>query len=185
MISNPANKWDKGLQMACQGGHIEIAKIMISNDGNIETGLITACYSGNIETAKLMVAHGVDLRIGLIYACRMGNIDMVKMMISNITDDRSSISFCRGLYDACQSNCVDIVQLLIDNGVCYIDFYDSEHLTDIVWDYLIKRNVRTIYEFGRNERNDRIDNMKVEMTNISYILKDKLIPELGNIIMEY
>ena len=80
--------WSNGVYGACQGGNIDLAKLMIEKD---------KCYC--------------RLGLGLRYACESGNIDIVKLMIEKGADDW----FC-GLENACKGGHIEICKFLIEKG---------------------------------------------------------------------
>jgi hypothetical protein len=61
------NFWNMGLIGACEGGHIELIKLMIENGAaNYNDGLFSACRGGQLCAAKYMVSLGADnLKKGL------------------------------------------------------------------------------------------------------------------------
>ena len=75
--------WNWGLSNACQGGNLDIVKLMIEKGANWwDSGFSNACRYGHMECVKLMIKKGADYwNIGLHYACKYGHIDIVKLMI--------------------------------------------------------------------------------------------------------
>ena len=61
MISKGADDWNMGLYDACQGGHLELAKLMISNGANDwHNGFRGACRADHLELIQLMVSKGIS-----------------------------------------------------------------------------------------------------------------------------
>ena len=76
-------EWEWGLHGACQGGHLDIVKLMIEKGSNDwEWALLYACIGGHIDMVKLMIEKGAgNWNGGLKYACCGGHMEIVKLMI--------------------------------------------------------------------------------------------------------
>ncbi len=75
--------WEWGLHGACQGGHIEIVKLMIEKGASQwNWALSYACVGGHMDIVKLMIDLGGDnWNWGLRRACTGGHIDIIKFLI--------------------------------------------------------------------------------------------------------
>ena len=62
--SNGVMDWNRGLCRACEGGNMEIVKLMIEKGANAwDRGLIWACDRGHMEIVKLMIEKGATDRV--------------------------------------------------------------------------------------------------------------------------
>jgi hypothetical protein len=88
-------KWiDHGLEGACEGGHEDLAKLMlIKGARGYEYGLYGACKGGHKNLAELMIVRNADrVNMGLMNpnhvnrclyaACKRGHKDLAKLMIA-------------------------------------------------------------------------------------------------------
>lgn len=93
MIDRGANDWNGGLNGACEGGHLELVKIILSKNNR-------ACTWWDYSLYK---------------ACIGGNIHIVKLMINpEITGDNGARDWNWGLYGACKFNHQNVAELMIN-----------------------------------------------------------------------
>jgi hypothetical protein len=72
-----------GLNKACRGGNLELAKLMISYGAtNWDDGLEIACEGGYIELVNLIIPNATDWNRGLCGACKGRHIEIIKLMIN-------------------------------------------------------------------------------------------------------
>jgi ankyrin repeat protein len=120
----------KPLHWAAQGGHLEVAKLLISRGAKVdsrnvanETPLIYAVAYGHKALVELLVAKGADVNAEtehgtvLSTAVRRGQAELAKYLISKGAD----ATFAKKnnwtiLHDAAWSAKKDCIQLLLDNG---------------------------------------------------------------------
>ena len=118
MISYGANDRNTGLRGACGGGHLELTNLMISygaNDWN--GGLYLACVGGYLELANLMISHGAsDRNWGLEGACKGGHLEIAQLMISHGANNWNN-----GLIYACIEGHLELVKLMISKGATNLD----------------------------------------------------------------
>ncbi len=109
MIEKGANNWNWGLYGACRGGHMEIVKFMIEKGAdNWNWGLC----GGHMEIVKLMIEKGANgWNVGLFRTCRSGHMEIVKLMI-----EKGANNWNWGLEGACFGGHMEIVKLMIEKG---------------------------------------------------------------------
>ena len=80
--TNVKNK-NYGLRGACEGGHMELAQLMIKMGAdNWNWGLRGACKCGHMNIVQLMIKMGAnDWDEGLWNACDGGHMELVQLMI--------------------------------------------------------------------------------------------------------
>lgn len=83
--------WELALSNACQGGHMDIVKLVISQTccarqtlNYWNSGFKSACYGGHMNIVKFILTKGAnDWNGGLIMASGGGHMEIVQFMISN------------------------------------------------------------------------------------------------------
>ena len=91
-LAEPAREWDYGMGWACNGGHLEIVKLMIEKGAtDWDYGMANACKRGHLEIVKFMIEKGAcDWNRGMANACSGGSLqsnstkpylEIVKLMI--------------------------------------------------------------------------------------------------------
>ena len=114
------------LELACQGGSLELTRLMIDHGANNwNYSLYGACYGGSLELTRLMIDHGANnWNYGLYGACRGGNLELAQLMIDNGATDWNW-----GLRGACHSGSLELARLMIDHGAtqCSCGKPISEH----------------------------------------------------------
>ncbi len=128
-----------GVWGACEGGYIEIVKLLIekleklekevielykngyTKDGYtkftkivgeylyLNIGLNYAVEGGHIDIVKFIIEKGAKLE--LYRACKRGNMNIVNLMIEKGTNDWNG-----GLYGACKGGHIELVNLMIKKG---------------------------------------------------------------------
>ncbi|XP_067678535.1 ankyrin repeat domain-containing protein 50-like [Haliotis asinina] len=132
-VSLADNKGDNILHYACQGGHTETVKYILSqNMSDINSRgfqkmspLMRAALMGHREVMKLLASKGADvlqLDLGgdniLHYACRGGHIETVEYILSQNMLDINSRG-CRKMtpvMSAGQEGHKEVVELLVENN---------------------------------------------------------------------
>lgn len=133
---NIFNSLNNGLYGACNGGHIEIVKFLISKgvtDWN--GGSLGACCSEggdmckNVVIIMLMIAFGAsNFEMILKYACSRGYIELAQLAILN-----GAVNFKGGLVTACKNGNAEMVRLMIKHGSGNITrTYLNEGLQEVV-----------------------------------------------------
>lgn len=133
--------WASGLEGACAGGHTDLVYFMIEkiiktyNESLVyrafsdcsdpkqlgewdkpladywDAGLTGACRGGHKQLAKLMIGLGAtDRTTGIISACIGNQKEMIEFMLS------LNLDLDVGLYGACYSGNMDLVELMIKKG---------------------------------------------------------------------
>jgi hypothetical protein len=110
--------FDQGLRSACEGGHLELANLMIKHGANdFDRGLRGACEKGHLKLVNLMIKHGAnDFNRGLYDACEGGHLELANLMIKHGAND-----FSGGLYYACEGGHLELVNLMIKHGATTCD----------------------------------------------------------------
>jgi hypothetical protein len=117
-----------GLGGACQGGHKELALLVVqrieSFGGiiNFDRGLAGACFGGHKELALLMIEKGAtDFERGLISACQANHKELVELMIQKMKSS-GNINFDRGLEASCMHGHKELALLMIENGATNLNW---------------------------------------------------------------
>ena len=106
------------LKEYCKNNDVIKIRKLIKMDLNWNWGLYGACDGGHIDIVKLMIEKGADhLNYGLEGACDGGNINIINFMI-----EKGASNWNWGLWRACRNNNVVIIKLMIELGAtkCYI-----------------------------------------------------------------
>jgi ankyrin repeat protein len=127
--------WDRGLVGACEGGHIDLVKLIIEDTNNTDGGAndlqhiiqegindLPNITEEDVNDLQHILQQGInDLRHaaedsntlidGLEYACKGGHMDIVKLLI-----EKGANYWNGGLYAACDYGHMDIAKLMIENG---------------------------------------------------------------------
>lgn len=107
-----------GLIYASKGGHMEIAKLMISMGAeNINEGLYRACKGGHTELVRYLLSvdtFGIDM--ALYGACKKGRATIVQMLI-----DAGATKFAFGLQGACDGGQVEMARLMVERGAQFTE----------------------------------------------------------------
>lgn len=124
------NIWGVGFQGACQGGHTEIAELMMERDEDC----VNCHMYGYNEINESMFEYGFQI------GCYHGHMNIVKLMISKL-DMELEIDFwnlgleyaCEELYEGCKYDAngrIDIINLILSKGST-----TEEHLPKEYTDY--------------------------------------------------
>lgn len=136
MRKRGAHDTNYGLEGACEGGHIDIIKLMITQSPSDtyrvkskimwDWGLRGACKGGHMEIVKLMInpfstdellnlihcisskKGATDWDYGLQGACEGGHIEIAKFMI-----ELGAKNWNMGLYAACRGGHIELVKLMV------------------------------------------------------------------------
>ena len=105
--------WNMGLRGACEGGHVDLIKMMISHGANEwQGGLLHACMGGHAESIQLLIDRGTkEWNYGLFGACEGNKIEPAKLMLSR---GATNADLC---VDLCMITInIDLMMLLIDHS---------------------------------------------------------------------
>ena len=114
-----------GLFKACQEGHIDIVKLLIENNADINaidyqgaTGFYMACQEGHYKIVKHLIYKGVDItqvsskgHTGLSFACAKNHTDIIELLTDKlnrvcIVCDKVSRNRCKNCDTRyCSSEC--------------------------------------------------------------------------------
>ena len=127
------NKWGfTPLLVACQNGHIEVVRWLITSGAEIEatenqgaTPLLLACQNGHIEVVRLLITSGADVRTkdktghdSLFFASQQGHLHVVYYLCSLGADtgaqDETEMTALANV--ANESSNLDIVRCLVGFG---------------------------------------------------------------------
>lgn len=102
IIKTP-NYWNKGLDGAAEGGHLELVQFFIDKGAwDYNTGLIQGAFSGNIEIVQLMIdklkaptwGSYCNWNNALIAAVKSSNIEIVQLIINNAGNKITEWDIC-------------------------------------------------------------------------------------------
>ena len=161
MIMLGAKDWNHALLGACQGGDLQIVKMLINkidNGINMDTHdnrgrnrLYNACKYGHLNVAEYLVNYGDQYGVEHLYAaCRSGDMRIVKFIL----DHGVKINLYWCLFYACKSGNIDIVKLIYGSGtICDSDIFIG--LTGAcrggnveIAKYLVERNAHVLNHPG-------------------------------------
>lgn len=108
--------WNKGLEGACEGGHVELTELIFKHPHSrldINQGLYGACNAGNFEMVEFMIAKkAFDWNGGFDRACRGGHIRIAKLMI--IKGGEAGAFFWEDAFEqACKYNYLELIRLIV------------------------------------------------------------------------
>jgi hypothetical protein len=136
LIKNGNTSWTKGLVGACEGGHLQLAQLMVSKGANYRGpwSFICACRSGNWDLVMYLISLGRDdWELGLYGACFGGHKNLVDFFIS-----KGAIYFDGGLYGACKGGHLHLIKFLIsENKSIYRVMYRKIMYSGIPYGYYI------------------------------------------------
>jgi len=125
---------DKGaslLWIACYGGHIEVARLVLEHGGDVNKAtkegvspLCIACHEGHFDIARLLLENGANVQqtdnygtSQLYFACQQGHVDVARLLLENgAAVDQATNAGHTPLAVARQEGHVDIALLLEDYG---------------------------------------------------------------------
>ena len=139
------------LIIASQLGHIEIVKLLLTNEtinvnlrndfGN--TALILASWNENIEIIKLLLEHEtIDVNLqdkngntALVWASENNNIEIVKLLLTHETI-KVNLQNCYGntvLFDASRKEYIEIVKLLLNAETINVNLQNDRGGTALIY----------------------------------------------------
>ena len=119
LIECGASDWYRGLDYACRGGHLEIAKKIVQikkhypmNISHFNSALSYACQRGNMDVIHWLIQKGAnDWTDGLNSACCCGQVEVAKLML-----EKGGRLQSYGVHNARYYGYDDIIELLIEWG---------------------------------------------------------------------
>ena len=155
---------------ACNNGQYSIVKLLLENGIEIHDNImLTVVAKKYYDIAYLLLENGVNYNNQLLFygACNDGNYDFIKKLLNLGITEKDG-----GLLKACEQGHVDIVELLIENGVnihiendkalivvCSQGFYDIVKLL--------------------------LENTTFEQNSLDLALEHALTSDITNILLEY
>ena len=110
LIRKGANDLNQAFYGACRSGNSSLIEIF--QGASCNKGLDGACYGGHLELAKSMISKGArDYDASLYYASRGGHLVLVELLISTGVCDYNN-----GLYGACCGGHLQLAELMIIKG---------------------------------------------------------------------
>lgn len=112
--------WNCGLEGACQGGHIDLVKLMILKGANrLSMGLYYACLHEHLNVVNFLISEiqsNIDennnhWNCGFAGACNSGNLELVNLMISK----PGKRNWDNGFGIACIKGHINVVHSIISN----------------------------------------------------------------------
>jgi len=126
-----SNQIDLLLFISCKNGYLELVKLLIKNNVNINqkdnfeyTALMYATINGHLEIVKLLLENGVNVNeknnyeyTVLMYATLYAKLEIIKLLIKNgVNINQKNNCGLSSLILASENGHLEIVKLLIDNG---------------------------------------------------------------------
>lgn len=113
--------WNIALKGACEGGHLDIIKFVLSNSSsNVDwkIALKIACKKGSNEIVDLIVSNTptIDWKMGLQGACEGGHIDLARKIRDKVKDIVPE-DLMYAFSEACYLGNVDILRFMVSMGV--------------------------------------------------------------------
>lgn len=103
---------NRGLNGACNGGHLNLIKYMIDHGANdLNSGLWHACQS-NLKIVKYIIDFGVDPFYSFYGACCSGNLEIVKYFIAIVSKQKKIFNYYYYTSQACETSHLEIVKYM-------------------------------------------------------------------------
>jgi hypothetical protein len=135
VIERQPTYWACGVIGACEGGHLEIVKLMISKSQGMHEWdwyIRTAAEHGHYDVVKYLLQVGkfCNVHSSIESACYAGKFDIANLILDNIDvnthfNDRALCSTAEGAGRQRNQSAMDFIQLMIskgatsfDNGLC-------------------------------------------------------------------
>jgi ankyrin repeat protein len=134
-VDAPDKHGQTPLFVACQNGHIDIAKLLVAHRANVNhtradgpTPLHCACWGGHVAVVQwLLLEAGAQLGSGdvaqakptpLMLACERGHAYLVRFLIEQQPDlvKQRLTNGTTAVWIACKAGALDIVQFLCEQG---------------------------------------------------------------------
>lgn len=135
MLANPNTQDKQGrtpLLFACEGGHTEIAQLLIQNGANVNiadkfekiTPLMLACLNGHRGIVQLLLENHANVNAAdnfgstsLIISSGFANIEIIKLLIQKGAEiNATETNGCTALMAAVINGLTEVAQLLIEAG---------------------------------------------------------------------
>jgi hypothetical protein len=136
------NDYYRGFMIACEYGILEIVKIIINiknQNFNINNGMYLICRGNHLEILNLLIAHGAsELYTGFYGICTIepfyitNNDDCIdsrysRLDIINVLINHGATDWNKGLFIACQSKKLDIVELMLERGATLCEYCNNNN----------------------------------------------------------
>lgn len=144
-IINVHSSNEKAFRNACQNGHIEVVKLLLSltNDRYVnvhcfnDEAFISACSGGHLEVVELLLSLTGERYIDVhsnneqafISACCNGHLKIVKLLLSLIGERYINVhsNYEEAFISACRNGHLEIVKLLLSlKGDRYVDIHINQ-----------------------------------------------------------
>jgi FOG: Ankyrin repeat len=113
---------DTSLRLACENGHLEVAKFLVEKGANIhasyDLALQWACKNGHLEVTKFLVEKGANIHVyndwALKLACSKNHLEVAKFLVdkgANIHADNDC-----ALAWACGFGHLEVTKFLVNKG---------------------------------------------------------------------
>ncbi|XP_022780309.1 protein fem-1 homolog B-like [Stylophora pistillata] len=125
---------------AATGGHLDVAKLLIERNANVDaqvgtfkyhisevrTPLMMACHGCYLDIASYLIEHGADIELQdsinrdtcLHYAARMGHVDVVDKLLSLRAEQNQNDKGVTPLFEACFHCKIEVVEYFIKRPDC-------------------------------------------------------------------
>jgi ankyrin repeat protein len=134
------------LIMACQKGHLEVARALLAKDANINkkdkngaSALYRACTMGHLSIVQLLLEKRaqVDCETNqggtpLIVACQEGHLEIARALLVKGADVNNKATGLSALHVSCLKEDLNIVHLLLENKAL-VDCESSKGSTALIF----------------------------------------------------
>ncbi|MDX1916514.1 MAG: ankyrin repeat domain-containing protein [Rickettsiaceae bacterium] len=186
----------KALQIACENGNTEVAKILIENGADMYirhhiakgNALHIAVSNNHIDLAIMLIKYGLsaktllDKNTVLHIACKKGYAKMAKALLKHISPNLSDKYGDKPIHAACEYGHIEVVDLLIKNGV---SVNQENSFKQSPLHIAVKNgNFEMVKSLLKNDKVDvhHLDFLK--KTPLHYATEDNSL-EIAKILMEY
>ena len=124
--------WESGLHGGCEGGHIDVVKLMIAKGAKgFDFGLYSAIASKSIEVIELMLHYGAYVGLSYLnHVCKVGNAKTLQLLVDSLDITINQISPF-SFFAACAGGNLEIVHILLEKdnrtfwGTFPTEYYNS------------------------------------------------------------
>ena len=121
------NNYTSLLMIACRGGFIECAKVLLDHNANINyqtkkaSVLKSACMSGNVDMLRFLIERNIKITDRITLTCFdsasiLGNTEITAILIEYINDVNWEEGRGSFLHKACNPGYIAIVLMLLERG---------------------------------------------------------------------
>src|SRR5579875_418558 len=165
-IFKGGNKLNECLAEACRYGHLELANYLIKIGAkDLDTALSKAGHSGNLELIKFLIYNGAtNFKFALSNACYKGHLNIINFLIGTVEN------LSLALRNACKSKNRNIVNFIFEQNKIYdinYGLYGACYSGDIKLVNLVIKKGATDWNYGAVGacRGGKIETLKIMINN--------------------